>query len=67
VDCEASFADIGEKLTLVLSQSFKDICKKCHNPYEKFGTASEIYNVIKDFKLDKLINKCFHNITNEKL
>jgi UDP-N-acetylglucosamine 2-epimerase (non-hydrolysing)/GDP/UDP-N,N'-diacetylbacillosamine 2-epimerase (hydrolysing) len=62
IDCDPVSDDIHRKLKFVLSQDFADACKKCHNPYEKDGTAAEIYSVIKSFKLDKVINKSFYNL-----
>jgi UDP-N-acetylglucosamine 2-epimerase (non-hydrolysing)/GDP/UDP-N,N'-diacetylbacillosamine 2-epimerase (hydrolysing) len=61
VDCEPTFEDITKKLIFIFSDKFKEVCQKSLNPYDKNDTASEIHSVIKNFKLDKLINKEFYN------
>ncbi len=67
VDCEPTYKDIREKLLLVLSLDFNNKYKKAPNPYQKDNTANEIFSIIKNVQLSKLIQKSFYNIENEKL
>ena len=62
IDCEPVFEDIHNKLRYILTEQFKVSCKKMPNPYKKEGTACEIYNVIKNIPLDRLIFKRFYNL-----
>ena len=62
IDCEPVFEDIHNKLKYILTEQFKASCKKKPNPYKKEGTACEIYNVIKNIPLDRLIFKRFYNL-----
>jgi UDP-hydrolysing UDP-N-acetyl-D-glucosamine 2-epimerase len=62
VDCKPEYEDIRKKMISVLSDNFKESCRNFVNPYDKTGTASEIYTVIKNFQLNKIINKEFYNL-----
>jgi UDP-N-acetylglucosamine 2-epimerase (non-hydrolysing)/GDP/UDP-N,N'-diacetylbacillosamine 2-epimerase (hydrolysing) len=62
IDCNPDYDDIKINLQKVLSKSFKESCQHFTNPYEKNDTAEEIYSVLKNFKLDRLINKEFYNL-----
>jgi UDP-hydrolysing UDP-N-acetyl-D-glucosamine 2-epimerase len=62
VDCDPAFEDIKKNLIHVLSKDFKKSCQNFTNPYEKKETALEIYSVIKNYKLDRIINKEFYNL-----
>lgn len=61
IDCDPTIESIKEGLLLVLSSNFKDCCRNCLNPYQKNDTADEILSVIKNFNLEKLIQKRFYN------
>lgn len=62
VDCDVTSEDIRKQLKFVLSQKFKDFCKKSTNPYAKENTAIEILNVIKSYDIKNIIQKRFYNI-----
>lgn len=62
VDCMPVSEDIKRNLIMVMSENFRESCRNIRNPYEKKGTASEIFLIIKNIKLNNLINKVFYNL-----
>jgi UDP-N-acetylglucosamine 2-epimerase (non-hydrolysing)/GDP/UDP-N,N'-diacetylbacillosamine 2-epimerase (hydrolysing) len=65
IDCEPTSKDIYNKTCEILVNKIIVAKNKSINPYEKSETASTILKIIKETKLDVLINKTFYNL-NEK-
>lgn len=62
VDCMSDKASVIEGMQKVLSLDFRTFCKTTTNPYEKEGTADNIFKVISSYPLDKLQKKRFYNL-----
>lgn len=63
IDCEPEKEDIRRALTRALSSEFKSSIKTVNNPYEKENTAKNIKEVIRNFDLESILKKRFHDIT----
>jgi UDP-N-acetylglucosamine 2-epimerase len=61
VDCKSDKEAIIAGLQIILSTDFREFCKTTENPYDKEGTAQNIYNVISTYSLDILKQKKFYN------
>ena len=61
-NCASDKESVLQGLTHILSNSFRDMSSKVHNPYEKENTALEIFKVISTYPLEKLDQKHFFDI-----
>lgn len=61
-NCETSKEAISAGLTQVLSPEFRAQATKATNPYEKEGTAQEIFDVISTYPLEEIIKKQFYDL-----
>lgn len=62
VDCASDKKSIIEGLKKVFSTEFREFCKMTCNPYEKEGTAENIFKIISTYPLNKLTYKSFYNL-----
>lgn len=62
IHCGTSKNEILEGLTKMLSPEMHQIAQHSTNPYEKTGTARQIFETIKNSPLDNLLKKHFYNI-----
>ncbi|MDC2625155.1 UDP-N-acetylglucosamine 2-epimerase [Bacteroides ovatus] len=62
VDCKSDKASVVIGLQKVLSTEFKNYCKTTANPYEKDGTAENIFKIISTYPLENLQRKKFYNL-----
>lgn len=62
VDVPATLEGIREGLRMVLSPKFIEKIKDAVNPYEKENTIENIFNIIKTYPLEGLIQKTFYNL-----
>lgn len=62
VDVPATFQGIKKGLYTALSPTFIERARCAYNPYEKDNTLVNIFNTIKNFPLDGLIQKSFYNL-----
>lgn len=62
VDCKSDKTSVIEGLKKVLSPEFRTFCKTTTNPYEKEGTADNIFKIISSYPMDKLQQKSFYNL-----
>ena len=62
VDVPATLEGIREGLRMVLSPKFIEKIKDAVNPYEKVNTIENIFNIIKTYPLEGLIQKTFYNL-----
>ena len=61
-NCGTSKNAISAGLAHILSQEFRAQAVKANNPYEKEGTAQEIFDVIATYPLAGIIKKEFYNL-----
>lgn len=61
-DVSTTLDDIRQGLQTVLSCEFREKARKASNPYEKEGTLDIIFNIIKSYPLDGIIQKSFYNL-----
>jgi len=62
IHCETSKNEIKTGIESVLSEKVRTLAKKTVNPYHKENTTANILKVIKNFPLNKIIQKSFYNI-----
>jgi UDP-N-acetylglucosamine 2-epimerase (non-hydrolysing)/GDP/UDP-N,N'-diacetylbacillosamine 2-epimerase (hydrolysing) len=62
IHCGVSFVEICQGLKETLSDTHVLHSKRCANPYEKSNTVENILKVIREYPIDKLIQKTFHNL-----
>lgn len=62
IHCGTSRDEILDGLTKIFSPETRQIARQSSNPYEKEGTAQHIFETIKSFPLQGLIQKHFYNI-----
>lgn len=62
IDVPATYQGIKDGLSKALSQTFIEQARCASNPYEKENTLKNIYNTIKSYPLNGLINKSFYNL-----
>jgi UDP-N-acetylglucosamine 2-epimerase (non-hydrolysing)/GDP/UDP-N,N'-diacetylbacillosamine 2-epimerase (hydrolysing) len=62
IHCGVSFVEICQGLKKTLSDTHVLHSKCCANPYEKSNTVENILKVIREYPIDKLIQKTFHNL-----
>lgn len=63
INCSTSIDDISEGMKILLSEEVIRSAKSVRNPYEKENTAEQIFNIIKEYPLENIIIKKFHNLT----
>lgn len=61
-DVSTTLDDIRQGLQTVLSCEFREKARNASNPYEKEGTLEIIFNIIKSYPLDGIIQKSFYNL-----
>ncbi len=61
-NCAPDKVSVLSGLKMVLSKEFRESARLVSNPYEKEGTAEEIFRVISTFPLDKLQQKLFFDL-----
>lgn len=61
-DVPATFEDIKKGLNIILSEPFMEQAKNAINPYEKDNTIDAIFQTIKRYPLDGIINKQFYDL-----
>lgn len=61
-NCATNKESISLGIDYILSDKFREIAVNTTNPYEKEGTAQEIFDVISTFPLEGIIKKQFYNI-----
>ena len=61
-NCEKDKQSVLKGLDVVLSSEFKQKAAATHNPYDKEGTAQNIFNVIRTYPLDELKQKHFYDL-----
>ena len=62
VDVVATLQGIKEGLRIALSPAFIEKAMLSSNPYEKENTLENIFNIIKSYPLDGIIQKSFYNL-----
>jgi len=62
VQCGVTIDEIKQGIDKVLSHQQKEIAKQKVNPYMQPNTSSQILNILKEFSLDKLVNKTFFGL-----
>ena len=62
VHCGATLNEIINGIQITLSKKQIALSQKCMNPYEKKDTTNNILRVLKDYPIDSLIQKSFHNL-----
>lgn len=62
VHCGTTIEEISEGLRKILSDEFRQTSRLNRNPYDKEGTVSSIYQVLKTYPLKNLIHKSFYNL-----
>ncbi len=62
VHCGITIEEISEGLRKILSDEFRQTSQLNRNPYDKEGTVSSIYQVLKTYPLKHLIHKSFYNL-----
>ena len=62
IDVVATYEGIRKGLNIALSTDFINRAKNAHNPYEKENTLLEIFNTIKTYPLEGLIQKHFYDL-----
>ena len=62
IHCGATYAEICQGLRDILSEDQILMAKNCLNPYEKSNTVNDILNIIKDYPINHIIQKSFHNL-----
>lgn len=62
VNCGNDKVSIVNGLKKVLSKEMSEMAQKAQNPYEKADTAQHIFEIIKNYPLDNLIQKKFYDI-----
>ena len=61
-DVPATYEDIRRGLNFILSEPFMEQAKNAVNPYEKANTIGSIFQTIKSYPLEGIINKQFYNL-----
>tara|TARA_Y100000746_G_scaffold618_1_gene545 strand:- start:6265 stop:7419 length:1155 start_codon:yes stop_codon:yes gene_type:complete len=62
IHSDEDLSSISNSLEQAMTQDFKDLCNRSHNPYGDGGSSKKIVNIIKDFPLDGLLFKKFYNL-----
>jgi UDP-N-acetylglucosamine 2-epimerase (non-hydrolysing)/GDP/UDP-N,N'-diacetylbacillosamine 2-epimerase (hydrolysing) len=62
IHCGTSMEELSKGMQQLLSPETIRLAKSVKNPYEKGNTAQEIFNNIKDYPLNNLIQKTFYNL-----
>lgn len=63
INSDPSYDSIYEGLKQVTNKNFIDYChNEGYNPYEKSNSLSMIFNIIKNHRLEGLVNKHFYDI-----
>ena len=66
LNCKPNRADIADALAKLYSPAFQRSLNQVINPYGFGGAAAKVLNVIKNFPLDHLIKKVFHDLPNQQ-
>ena len=61
-NCATNKESISLGIDYILSDKFREIAVNTTNPYEKEGTAQEIFDVISTFPLEGIIKKQFYDL-----
>ena len=61
-NCETDKVSIIHGLDTILSASFRERAQAAHNPYEKEGTAQNIFEIISTYPLELLKQKQFYDV-----
>lgn len=62
IDCKPDKKSILAAIRKAESPAFKSFVKTVRNPYEKKDSARRIYQIIKDYPLEGLLEKHFHQL-----
>lgn len=62
LNCEPTRASIAAALAKLYSLPFERSLSQVINPYGTGGATAKVLAIIKDFPMDHLINKAFHNL-----
>lgn len=62
IDVQANYMEIREGLHKALSADFINLAKNEKNPYEKENTLQEIFETIKTYPIEGIINKHFYDL-----
>lgn len=62
IDVPATLEGMREGLKIALSHEFIAKCKTATNPYEKANTLETIFNTIKTYPLENLVQKSFYDL-----
>jgi UDP-N-acetylglucosamine 2-epimerase (non-hydrolysing)/GDP/UDP-N,N'-diacetylbacillosamine 2-epimerase (hydrolysing) len=62
INCGTSIDELSVGMEKLLSPETIKSAKTVKNPYEKDNTAQKIYEIIKNYPLNKLIQKTFYNL-----
>jgi len=62
LDVPATREGIINGLTIVLSEEFRHKCQSAKNPYEKDDTLKLIFDTIRNYPLDNLVQKQFYDL-----
>jgi GDP/UDP-N,N'-diacetylbacillosamine 2-epimerase (hydrolysing) len=67
IDCDSDRASIEGAIRRLYSTEFQDSLEGVKNPYGDGGASKKIVKIIKNFPLDGLIRKKFHDLNVELL
>ena len=62
LDCGSDYGAIVAGLNTVLSPAFRHLARTAANPYEKANTAQSIFDVIRTYPHEQLIQKKKYNL-----
>ena len=62
VHCKSTLNEIINGIQTILSDKQIILSQECMNPYEKKDTTNNILRILKDYPIDSLIQKSFHNL-----
>lgn len=62
IDCEANFKDICKAFERLDDKAFKQGLKKVQNPYGKAGAAKKCKEILKNIKLENILQKQFYEL-----
>jgi UDP-N-acetylglucosamine 2-epimerase (non-hydrolysing) len=62
IDCAENAAEIQAALDRAISPEFRSVARKVQSPYGNGGAAERIAAVLRDYPLDGLLRKPFHDI-----
>jgi len=65
IDCEPTLIGIKEAFRILFSAEFRKSLKLIKTPYGNGGAAEKIVEIIKNYPLDGILKKQFHNLINQ--